>query len=62
MSVIEKIIEVATGAAIDMMAAKAGCNPAEIVACVTADPTGNTARYLATLIATAVNEVPARLA
>jgi hypothetical protein len=62
MNAIEKIAEVATNQALAMMASKAGCTTSEIASCVIADPSGNTARYLAGLVAAAIREVPARLA
>lgn len=62
MGAIEKITEVATNEALKMMAMKAGCTTAEIVSCVCADPKGNTARYLAGMIAAAIQQVPQHLA
>lgn len=61
MNALENIAEIATHKALEMMASKAGCTTSEIVSCVISDPNGNTARYLAGLVAAAIREVPAKL-
>lgn len=57
-----QIAKIATEEALKLMAKKAGCSVDDIAATLFKDPEGNTARFFANLVGTAMAKVPAMVA
>lgn len=56
------IAALAAARTMEIMMAKSGATAEAIMATIVADPDGNTARYFANMVGTAMAEVPAMLA